>query len=290
MSKGASPSSLQIGRWSAGSRAGLAAPPFALGSSLIVCSNPPPNAGFEGRGVVAETAASKTLDDEGTATFAAASGLEQGLDHYEGERIGMFVAQGQMDARLMTRRGQAGQMLGRVAGQGQGRLAGRQVHHPHVAPVDVGPHPGPQGLGAGLLGGEPLGVAPGRIGLAVRAGALQFSEDALLETVAEAVQRRLDAPDVRQVSADADDHDTASSMAARIRRMAASRPTKTASPIRKWPIFSSTISRTARTSLAVAKSRPCPAWTSSPRMSAWAAAAARRSNSTARSAGSVRWQ
>src|SRR5690606_19073312 len=124
MSKGASPSSLQIGRWSAGSRAGSAAAPFALGSSLIVCSNPPPNAGFEGRGVVSEIAASKTLDDEGTATFAAASGPGQGLDHHEGQRIGMFVAEGQVDTRLMTRRRQTGQMLGRMAGQGQGRLPG----------------------------------------------------------------------------------------------------------------------------------------------------------------------
>src|SRR5690606_32149885 len=125
MSKGASPSSLQIGWLVAGSRAGLPAPPFALGSSLIVCSNPPPNAGFEGRGVVAEPASGKTLHDEGSATFAAASGpaagAGQGLDHHEGQGIGMLVAEAQVDVRLMPRRGQPGQVVGGVTGQGQGR-------------------------------------------------------------------------------------------------------------------------------------------------------------------------
>src|SRR5690606_16159408 len=151
---------------------------------------------------------------------------------------------------------QARQMLGRVAGQRQGRLAGRQVHHPHVAPIDVGAHPGAERLGAGLLGREPFGVAPRRVGLAVRAGALELSEDPLFETVAETVQRGLNAPNVRQIGADADNHDpapkVASSIAARIRRMAASSPTKTASPIRKWPMFSSTISGMARIDPAVA--------------------------------------
>ncbi|MNT23000.1 hypothetical protein D3C72_1584070 [compost metagenome] len=168
----------------------------------------------------------------------------------------MFVAEGQMDARLAPWRDQAGQMFGGVTGQGQGRLARLQVHHPHVAPIDVSAHPGAQRLGAGFLGREPLGVAPGRVRLAVRTGALQFGETALLEAVAEPIQRLLDAANVRQVSADADNHRpaplTASSIAVRIRRMAASRPTKTASPIRKWPMFSSLISRMARTTLAVA--------------------------------------
>src|SRR5690606_35100699 len=102
------------------------------------------------------------------------------------------------------------------------------------------------------------GIAPGRVRLAVRARALQLGEAPLLEALAEAVQRRLDAPDVRQVGADPDNHvrppcsATASSMADRMRRMAASRPTKTASPIRKWPMFSSTISGMASTEPAVA--------------------------------------
>ena len=61
------------------------------------------------------------------------------------------------------------------------------------------------------------------------------------------------------------------SIAARIRRTASARPTKIASPIRKWPMLSSTISGSAAIRSAVMKSRPWPAWTSRPALLASAA-------------------
>ena len=69
-----------------------------------------------------------------------------------------------------------------------------------------------------------------------------------------------DAADVGEVRADADDQAAASplagralaaSISARIRRMAASRPVKIASPIRKWPMLSSASSGMAATGVTV---------------------------------------
>ena len=61
------------------------------------------------------------------------------------------------------------------------------------------------------------------------------------------------------------------SMAVRIVFTASARPENTASPIRKWPMLSSTISGSAAIASAVAKSRPWPAWTSRPAaLASWA--------------------
>ncbi len=95
-------------------------------------------------------------------------------------------------------------------GQRHGRLAARQVDHAQVAPVDAVPgHPGAQRLGAGLLGGEALGVTgrPGRA--AVGFLLLDRCEHPIRETAAEAIEGFLDAADVDQVVAEADDHGVA---------------------------------------------------------------------------------
>ena len=135
----------------------------------------------------------------------------QGLDDHE--RLGVRMVIGQAEGgstRRHARRGHRHQPLGRAAGQGHGRLARAQVDHAHVAPEDAAPEAGAQRLGAGLLGGEPLGVACGAVGLALRARALDLGEDALDETLAEALQRLFDAADVGEVRADADDQAAAS--------------------------------------------------------------------------------
>src|SRR3989304_3877533 len=55
-------------------------------------------------------------------------------------------------------------------------------------------------------------------------------------------ERLLDAPDVDKVGANAQDHAglRALSISARMRLIASTRPSKIASPMRKWPMLSST--------------------------------------------------
>ena len=55
-----------------------------------------------------------------------------------------------------------------------------------------------EGLGAGLLSGEALGVAGGVVGFALRARALHLGEDAVGEPVAKAVEARLNAGGCRR--------------------------------------------------------------------------------------------
>src|SRR5690606_40421377 len=124
-----------------------------------------------------------------------------------------------------------------------GGQAGRQVDDAHVAPEDAAPEAGAERLGAGLLGRVALGVAGGAQAPSVRLRPLDLGEHAVGEAVAVAFERPLDAADVDDVAADADDHRgcgvpaRASSINARMRRMAPSSPTKIASPTRKWPIL-----------------------------------------------------
>src|SRR5690606_32145578 len=147
--------------------------------------------------------------------------------------------------------------LQRAAGQGHGRLARPEVDHAHVAPEDTATHSRAQSLGAGLLRREALGVRGRPVRLALRAGPFDFGEDAVREALAEPRQALLHSPDVGQVRPDPDDHAAAparaSSIKARMRWMAGPRPVKIASPIRKWPMLSSTTSGIAATALTVSK-------------------------------------
>ncbi len=103
---------------------------------------------------------------------------------------------------------------------------------------------GAERLGAGLLGGESLGVGGGAAGARVRLAALDFRETARDETLAEPRQSLLDPANVAEVAADSDDHRARvrpSAIALRISRTLSARPTKIASPMRKWPMLSSAI-------------------------------------------------
>src|SRR4029077_12736289 len=116
---------------------------------------------------------------------------------------------------------------------------------------------GAQGLGARLLGGEALGVGGGAASAAVGLPPLDVGEHAGEKAVAIALDGPLHAPDVDDVVAQAEDHhvpltsDSVSlcrstprtwSIFTRMRRTLSARPIKSASPTRKCPIFSSTIS------------------------------------------------
>ena len=107
--------------------------------------------------------------------------------------------------------------------------------------------PGSQGLGASLLGGKALGVRRGAPGACVRPALFDLGEAAVDEPLTEPVERLFDSPNVAKVAADPDNHRRRSagarpsSIAARIVLTVSARPTNIASPIRKWPMLSSTI-------------------------------------------------
>ena len=69
-----------------------------------------------------------------------------------------------------------------------------------------GVHAGAERLGAGLLGGEAPGVGRRAGRPSVAAGPFAVREDAVREPLAEALERALDAADVAEVGADAEDH------------------------------------------------------------------------------------
>src|SRR5579864_2763873 len=196
-----------------------------------------------------------------------------------------LVGDGEVDARFVALgRDRIEPPLG-AAGEFHGRPARRQVDDAHVAPPHAGAHAGAERLGAGLLGGKALGIGLDPVAPLFGAGALVRREDAVDEAVAVALDHLGDAAHIGNVGADAENHRMIPSLrrprsiAARILRTTASRPSKIASPIRKWPILSSTISGKAAIRSAVTKSRPWPAWTSRPALLASAAPRTMRSNS-----------
>src|SRR5688572_22847314 len=170
----------------------------------------------------------------------------------------MLVGDGEVDLRRHAGRGDLGEPPGGAAGQLHGRLAGGEIDHAHVPPEHTGAKAGAQRLGAGFLRRETLGVARGALRPRLGLPLLDRREHPVDEAPAETVERPLDPTDVDDVAADAYDHGgqalrspavsaRAWSMRARMRRIALSSPPKIASPIRKWPIFSSTMVAIAAT-------------------------------------------
>src|SRR5690606_12260677 len=159
----------------------------------------------------------------------------------------VLVGEAEVDPGAHSGRRQRIEPRPRAAGEDERRTPGGQVDDPEVAPEHAAAEPCPERLGARLLGGEALGVSGGAVGAPLGLRALLGGEDAREEALAEPRQRLLDAPDVDEIAADADDHALlaaparASSMRARMRRIAPSSPMKIASPTRKWPMLSSTI-------------------------------------------------
>ena len=81
-----------------------------------------------------------------------------------------------------------------------------QIVDLHVAPGHALAEARAERLGARLLGGVALRVAAGAVDVAVAAAALEVRVHTLAESVAPALQRTLEAADIEQVGADAQDH------------------------------------------------------------------------------------
>ena len=94
----------------------------------------------------------------------------------------------------------------RPAGEPHGRLPRRQVDDAEVAQEDAVAEARPQRLGAGLLGGEALGIGGGAICATLGESAFGLGEDAMDEAIAMALDGALDPADVDKIGADAEDH------------------------------------------------------------------------------------
>src|SRR4051794_24322200 len=93
------------------------------------------------------------------------------------------------------------------AGQSEGRRARWRIDHADILHEHAALEAGADRLGKSLLGGEALGE---RAGLgerpAIALGTLDLREYAVLEPFAEPVERCLDAFDIAEIGAEADDH------------------------------------------------------------------------------------
>src|SRR5208282_2798990 len=216
---------------------------------------------------------------------ASRAGKRDRRDDHDGLGDRPVVGDGEVDTHLAARRRDGLEPPFGAARERERGPPRRQVDHANIAPPHPGAEPGAQRLGAGFLGREAFGVGLGPVSPFFRLRPLGRGENAVDKTVAVALDHLGDAAHVGDIGADAENHGGARplarprSIAARILRTAAGRPSKIASPMRKWPMLSSTISLSAAICSAVTKSRPWPAWTSRPARVARAAPRTMRSNS-----------
>ena len=141
-----------------------------------------------------------------------------------------------------------------AAGELHRRRAAGQIDDAHVAPEYAVAQAGAQRLGAGFLGGEAFRIRRRPLRATLRLPLLHGRKTALHEAIAEPLKRVRDTRDRAEIAADADDHAIClrpSSIALRIKRTLSASPTKIASPIRKCPMLSSTISGNAAARRAV---------------------------------------
>src|SRR5262249_28078658 len=154
-------------------------------------------------------------------------------DHHDGLRHRTFIGDGHINARLATRRSDGVEPRERPAGELHGGASRGQIDHAHVAPKHSRAQTGAESLGAGLLGGEALGVGLGPSGAAFGLRTLGRGEDASEKTLAVPLDRAFDTADVDEIGPDTEDHARPPSMAARMGFTASARPQETASPIQK---------------------------------------------------------
>src|SRR5262249_32572355 len=159
-----------------------------------------------------------------------------------GWRRGPFGGDRTIGARLATRRRDGIEPRERPAGELHGGASRGQIDHAHVAPKHSRAQTGAESLGAGFLGGEALGVGLGPSGAAVGLRPLGRGEDASEKALAVPLDRAFDTADVDKIGPDTEDHARPRSIAARMVFTASASPPETASPIKKWPVLSSTIS------------------------------------------------
>src|SRR5262245_39417808 len=142
------------------------------------------------------------------AAFPANSHARPALDRYDDNGLGQgkVIREGQIYAGRTTGGRDARKLHGRAPGESDRRPARCQIDDAHVAPKDTMAKAGTQSLGAGLLGGEALGVGCGAGCAAIRFAALDIGKDTIEKPVAEALERRLDAADIDNVVADPEYH------------------------------------------------------------------------------------
>src|SRR5262245_19071707 len=138
--------------------------------------------------------------------LSLAGALRHRRDDHQGLGDGALIGDGDVDAGLAAGRRDLLQPAQRAAGQPHGGPARRKVNDAHVAPEYAAAEAGAQRLGAGLLGGEALGIGFHPVGPPLGARPFGLGEDAGEEALAVALDRALDAPNIDQVRTDAMDH------------------------------------------------------------------------------------
>ena len=132
----------------------------------------------------------------------------------------------------------------RAAGELHRRPSPGKIDDTHIAPENAASQTGTERFGAGFLGGEALGI--GFDGIRPPFGFVAFGrrEDAAEKPLAVSLDDVGDPPHVDDIGTEADDHAPAflrpRSIAARMNFTVSESPSNTASPIRKWPMLSST--------------------------------------------------
>src|SRR3984957_12917472 len=153
-----------------------------------------------------------------------------------------FVGDGHMHMRHHAGRRHRLQSFQRATGQLHGRFAGRQIGDTHIAEEHTLPETGAERLTACFLGREPFGVGREGVATALCLVALGRGENAFDKTIAKPLDSFFDAPYIDNIVADAQNHFRTLFIKCRILYTAAFSPTNNASPIKAWPIFSSTTS------------------------------------------------
>src|SRR5262249_26350488 len=127
-------------------------------------------------------------------------------NNHESLRQREVVRDGEIDLRRVSRRRDFLQAFQRAAGELHARLAAGKIDDAHVAPEHTPPQPGAERFGTGFFRGEALCITCSTLRTLIRFVALELGKDAAEETLAEALDAFLDAADIDEIGADADDH------------------------------------------------------------------------------------
>src|SRR5262245_18587152 len=154
------------------------------------------------------------------------------------------VSQGNVDSGFTAGRCNSAKTRKRAARECHRWTAAWKIDDTHIAPEHAAPESGAERLRTGFLGGKTLCVGFSRLRPALRSGPLGRRENTIEKTIAMPLNYFCDPPRIDDVGTNPDDHARAffrpRSMAARINFIVSVRPSNTDSPMRKWPMLSST--------------------------------------------------
>src|SRR5579863_5251346 len=142
----------------------------------------------------------------GAASKRSASASRHGADDDDRLRHRRLVGQAYIEPRRHAGRRQLLEPLQRPAGEQHPRLSRGQVDDAEVTPVDASPKAGAERLRARFLGGEAARIARRGMDARLALAALVRGEHAIEKAFAEALDHLLEAADVDQIAAEADDH------------------------------------------------------------------------------------